>query len=442
VNASVLIDLGDDWSVAEDVPSRRRRPRSRLLVAGIGLLALLLPTAAAPPQPVFVQLTTISVQGPVTVESGPAAVFVGEQASGVAATVSRYSISTGRRMWSAPVAEAPESLRYVDSAHALAVSTFEPVPNSSRLTVLDADTGRQLWSSAGYLLWPWPPDGRVERDAPAVLLVGDSSEPRQLRLVEMRTGRALWSRPIATGSEVQLADWAATGQPDILVIAPDGTATLLAHDTGAVRAASRLGSLTGPGTPDDPTGQTSLSVVGGQLIVQLRDDSATTLVDYDLPSLTERWRRTGAYFGFPNDCGPVLCVGELNRMIGLDPRDGTVRWAVRQWQGAGLISGDRLLGYRIGEGQHSGVLDARTGRLLLELDDWSPVATLAESPLVTRPDPTDYRYTWFARLDAGPAAIHPIARLAGLGVQGCHPGDGLLLCKMLGNILSIWRYPA
>jgi outer membrane protein assembly factor BamB len=442
VNASVLIDLGDDWSVAEDAPSRRRRPSSRALVAGAGLLALLLPVAAAAPEPAFVQLAAITVQGPVTVESGPAAVFVGEQASGGTATVSRYSVSTGRRTWSTPLADPPESLRYVESAQVLAVSTFEPIPDSSRLTVLDGNTGRQLWSSAGYLLWPWPSDARVERDEPAMLLVGDSSEQRQLRLVQLRTGHPLWSRRIDAGAEVQLAGGAGTGRPDVLVIASDGTATVLAHDTGAVRATKRLSSLSGPGGPNDPTGQTSLSVVGTALIVQHRTDSTTTLFDYDLPSLTERWRRSGSYFGFPNDCGIVLCVGELDRLAALDPRDGTVRWTVDQWQGAGLISGDRLLGYRIGEGQHSGVLDARTGRLLLELDNWSPVATLTESPLVTRPDPTDYRYTWFARLDAGRAVIHPIARLSGLGVQGCHPGGGLLLCKMLGSTLSIWRDPA
>ncbi|HEY2669896.1 MAG TPA: PQQ-binding-like beta-propeller repeat protein, partial [Rugosimonospora sp.] len=215
MGTTVLIDLGDDWSVGEDVVRRGYRGRgSRLAVAGaLGVLALLLSVSAAPPSPVFVRLATIPVHGQITVEPGPDAVFVGEQALG-SQYVSRYSISTGRRQWSTTVTDSPENLRYVASAGVLAVSTFEPVPSASRLTVLDGNTGRPLWSTPGYPLWSWPPDPPAERDQLAVLLVGDPAGARQLRMVRMRTGRAVWSRQVPAGSEVQLADWGRTGRPD------------------------------------------------------------------------------------------------------------------------------------------------------------------------------------------------------------------------------------
>ncbi|GIH13793.1 outer membrane protein assembly factor BamB family protein [Rugosimonospora africana] len=439
---TVLIDLGDDWSVGEETVRRRYRGRgSRFTVAGVlGVLVLLLSVSAAVPGPVFVRLATIPVHGQVTIEPGPDAAFVGQQTLG-SQEVSRYSISTGRRLWRTTVSDPPENLRYVAAAGVLAVSTFEPVPSGSRLTVLDGATGRPLWSTPGYPLWSWPPDLPAERDQLAVILVGDPAGDRDLRMVRIRTGQAVWSRPLAAGSEVQLADWARSGRPDVLVIGPDGMATVLARGSGALLGTKQLASLA-PDGPADPTGQTSMNVVGGSLIVQRRDGSSTLLTDYALPGLAERWHRSGEYFGFPDDCGQVLCIAELNRLSGVDPGTGRVRWTAPEWQGASLIGANQLLGYRVGDIQRSGVLDAGTGRLLRDLGDWSPLAAFGTSRLMTEPDSSDYRYTWFARLDPDKAAIYPVARLAEVGLQGCQPDNDLLFCTTLESDLAVWRYPA
>ncbi|GAA5181462.1 hypothetical protein GCM10023322_16210 [Rugosimonospora acidiphila] len=405
------------------------------------MLVLLLSVSAAPPRSAFVRVATISVQGQVTVEPGPRSVFVGEQTLG-GQDVSRYSIATGRRLWRTPVSDTPENLRYIGAAGVVAVSTFEPVPDSARLTVLDVNTGRRLWSTAGYPLWSWPPDAQAQRGQYALLLLGAPAGPRQLRFVQMRTGHVSWSRPIEAGSQVQLADWRRSDAPDILVVGPDGVATVLARATGAVLGRTRLAGMSGPDGANDPTGQTSVSVVGTSVIVQRRAGSVTALTDYTLPGLTRRWQRSGPYFGFPGDCGPVLCVAELDRLVGLDPGSGSIRWSVSDWQGASLIEGDELLGYRIAAGERSGVLDARTGRLLLGLGGWSPLAAFGTARLMAEPDSSDYRYTWFARLDPGGAVLHPMARVTGIGLQGCQPDRDLLFCASMESDVSVWRYAA
>lgn len=411
-----------------------------MMAGALGVLVLLLSVSGAAPRPVFTRLATIAVRGQVTIEPGPDAAFIGQRTPG-GQDVSRYSISTGRRVWRTTLADPPENLRYIAKAGVLAVSTFEPVPSASRLTVLDGVTGRTLWSTPGYPVWSWPPDQPAERDQLAVVLVGDPAGDRELRMVRMRTGRPVWSRRIETGTEVELADRARSGRPDVLVIGPDGVASVLARDTGTVLGTKPLASLV-PGGPTDPTGQTSMNVVGGSLIVQRRDDSHTVLIDYALPGLSERWRRTGEYFGFPDDCGQVLCVAELNRLSGVDPGTGRVLWTAPEWQGASLIGGNQLLGYRVGDSQRSGVLDAGTGRLLRDLGDWSPLAEFGTSRLMTAPDTSDYQYTWFARLDPVDAVIYPFARLAEVGLQGCQPDTGLLFCTTLESDVAVWRYPA
>jgi hypothetical protein len=61
-------------------------------------------------------------------------------------------------------------------------------------------------------------------------------------------GRAIWSRAVAAGGDVQLIYGAAASDPvRVLLTGSDGAVELLAAQTGAVLAAGRLGSLRLPG---------------------------------------------------------------------------------------------------------------------------------------------------------------------------------------------------
>jgi PQQ-like domain len=439
VSATVVIDLGEDWTLADEQPvGQRRRPPSRVLLAAFVLVAVVLLTGgSAAPRPPFVALGSVPTQGTSATEVGDGAVFVGAQTLG-GRTVTRYPLAGGARVWTVTVPGPPEYLRYLPGPRTLMVESYDVEANQARVAMLDAATGRRLWVSSGQMMLEAP-----DTEPGALLFDPDDAGAGVATYTDLRTGRALWSRAVPAGTQLVATDDGTRPDASGYVLAQaDGTVTLLAGRTGAVLVTGQVGRLA-PDNPAefDPDRQSIVNVVGDRLMV-LRQMGAlkATLDSYTLPSLSHQWTLSGALSGFPSGCGPVLCLAESNELVGLEPATGTTRWHTPGWAWAEDLGNGRLLGYRPGNGQQVGVLDAATGRLLLDLGDWTPVQGTGMPELLTAPDRGNYRYTWFAALDPDTPGVRVLTRLTGVGTSGCDPHGDLLVCRTLDARLQVWRY--
>ncbi len=436
MSATVVIDLGDDWSVAENEPADRRRPPARgLLVALVLAAVLLLAGGSAEPRPAFVELTDIPAEVTTAVDVGDGAIFIGVQKLGER-TVARYPLRGGGAVWHTTVANAPESVEYLDGPKVVMVQSYDNENNQIRFTVLDAGTGQRLWSSTGDLA----AQRLVSGQAGAVLVNQDENGAGTLRYTELRTGRTVWTRPFPA-----LTQLVPTDSAGLVLGEADGTITLLAWDTGATLSTTRVGPLVAATDGYDREHNVIVSAVGDQLLIMRQMGLLqATISSYALPGLTERWSHTDRMSGYPSECGPVLCLQAFDGdLIALDPLTGNLLWRAVGWQSAWSAGDGRLLGSRQGVQESYGILDAATGRLVRDLGDWSPLTGLGTYLLMTKPDPGNYRYTWLGAVDMDRAVVRPLVRLEGLGTQGCgtyHDVDDILVCRTLDGKLKVWRY--
>jgi outer membrane protein assembly factor BamB len=438
--SAVLIDLGEDWSVAEEPLVRRRPGAARWPLAALLVVVVLLAGGSVGARPAFLPLASIAVQGVTATDVGAGGVFVVVQVSG-RRSVTRYTLDGGGRTWETVVPDMPEGLTHLPAAGVLVVWSFDvAVGSPSRFTVLDATSGRQLWGGAGDLVL-----GRSPTDRTALLLVQDGSGSTQVRYTDMRSGRPIWSRTVPAMTQMLATD--AQTPPEaagFVLAAADGTVTLVGRQTGEVLATRQFDRLVPAGAPGfDPENNTLLNVVGGRLVVARQMGTPRAeYSSYDLPGLTRRWSRSDpGISGYPDACGRNVCVtGFGGDVVALDPADGSTLWRAPGWQGATDIGGGRLLASRSGGSQRAGILDAATGRLLRDLGDWAPLFGPTDVDLFTAPDPGNYRYTWFGALDRDRAGVRPLGKLEGLSTQGCQVYDDLLVCRTLDARLRVWRY--
>lgn len=438
MSTTVVIDLGDDWSVAGDPPPRPRRPPARGPLTALLLVAvLLLAGGAAGPQPAFVPLVTIAAQGVSSIDVGGDGLFVGQAILGQR-FVARYALHGGRQTWGVTVPNVPQGLLYLAGADALMVQTFNNENNEDHFTVLDAATGRELWSSTGNLVWA-PSPTAAPSFAQGLLISEDPGGTTQLRYTDMRTGRPIWTRPFPSATRL-VAEQAVGSDSAFVLAAADGTVTLLGRAAGEVLATRQIGRIASdPGT-FDPEYMTTFNGIGNRLVVMRQEGVLANVSTYDLPGLTLRWSLTAPLSGYPSDCGPVLCLSDRNgELVALDLTDGSTRWHSPGWQGASDLGGGRLLAYRATTNAQAGVLDAATGRTLVDLVTWTTMSGSGADVLLTAPD-RDYRYTWFALLDAERGVVRPLGRLADVSTQGCDAHGEILVCRTFDARLRVWRY--
>jgi hypothetical protein len=437
VPATVVIDL-DDWAVAAPEPARRGRPpvRGAPVAVALGAVLLLVVGGSAAPRPAFRQLTDIPSEVTTVNDVGDDAIFIGLQEVG-RRRVARYPLGGGGAVWQTTVDNPPENVVYLPGPDIVMV---ESVPNGdngqTRFTVLDAGTGKHLWSSTGNVFFSSTSDQAMQSGA--MVIDEDQTGAGELRYTAMRTGRTVWSRAVTAGTQVVTTD--ADG---LVLAAADGTLTLFSQRDGVELATARVDPLAVDGqTEYDPQHVVTVTAIGDQLLIMRQQGLFEgTINSYTLPGLAPRWSQTGEMSGFADDCGPVLCLQAYNGgdLAGLDPSTGQIRWRAQGWQTALNIGGGRLVGYRQTT-QSYGILDANTGQLLRDLGNWTPLPGSGNAGLLTAPDRSNYRYTWLGTVDINRAEVLPLVELEGLGTQGCDTHGDVLVCRMLDGRLRAWRY--
>lgn len=438
MSGTAFIDLGESWSVVEERPARSRQPPARRaqLAALLLVVVLLLAGGSAATTSPLTPLATIDVSGISFTEVGGGGVFL-VAGTGTAGFVARYAQDTGAMTWKLAVPDRPDALAYLPAARVV-TAWYYGREGPNRVTVLDAATGARLWELSGGL-YP-PPTADAER---TLTVPGDPNTPTQARYTDLRTGRAIWTRPVPAGAQIVDTD---PGTPASaagwVVSAPDGTLTLLARDTGAVLGSTKVDRLVPADTamvgPEDIA---IVNVIGGRLFVTRRIGTPDgEVASYDLPGLTLRWVHSGLSAGYPSSCGPNLCLwGVTGGTTALDPVTGATRWTNKVWQAADDLGGGRLLAFRDGNAEHGGVLDATTGRLLGDLGNWT-VLLGSDNYLASQPARDDVRSSWIGVVDPGRAVVRPVDMLAGPSTGGCITGGDLLVCRTVDAKVRVWRY--
>ncbi|MPZ25245.1 MAG: PQQ-binding-like beta-propeller repeat protein [Micromonosporaceae bacterium] len=347
-----------------------------------------------------------------------------------------YDLATGARRWSL---ERPDA----DRVGLVAIGGVLVDHRSGFGRGLDPDTGDGLWSGAAQDRAgssSWSIFQAVAGAGVGVVTGHHWSTPDGLAHrfygVDLVTGQVRWEAVPDAAVRVRLV-----GQPPLVVsVATDGWVQLRSLRTGAVRAGRRLPAGTGD----------QLTVAGDRLVLATEGPAGMVLRGYPLGTLADGWERvvppppTGGRWQPVQRCGSMVCVGALDRVV-VDPMTGRVAWTIDAGRRR-LVQpvGDRFLAFDR-RGELSGLLDARTGRLIRSLAGWrAALPGEAAGPgaardrlVLTRPAPGPR--TRVVALDLTSATLADLGELPGRP-ERCQPYDGGLVCQQHDR-LWVWSLP-
>lgn len=441
-----VIELGLDRSVPADRDRLAPPPRWFAVVA-LGL-ALLAGGSAPPAQPLRPLLTLTGSVGQSLALSRDSLYVVGEVAGQPQLTA--YRLPDGRRRWRRSLS------RPVGTVWLQAGVIGVPEPEPDRLSFFDPATGRLLWRldrltelvgiSGGHVLVARPSTGWPDR----------------LDAIDVRSGRLVWTYPLpSAGMGVFLPpgrpdrfgqfDSAARARGDrAVLVAADGTTTVVASQSGLVLATRRLdlaARSTGVELPDGLAwlAGPGLNIVGDQLVLSaVGPDGRSVVGAYDLDSLRERWRVSSPTpVEYATGCGPVLCLLGRGGLTVADLATGTIGWSTTRWVAGGWQAGTLLVSAARPYTEQA-VLDPRTGLRLLNLNGWSAPLVAADvdrgTVLVARQlGGPEYRLEvgW---LDPDGPAIRPLGSLVGAVDTSCRHNAHYLACTTVDLQVRVWRY--
>ena len=444
-DAPVLIDLGEDWSAVEEPDRPRRRPRSwRLPAAAAALAGLLVLGGAERVQPRLRPLASFDASEAAAVAFGPDTAFISDYSFSTTperdlyGIVSAYPLAAAAPRWQTHTPQVPQRLQYLADAGVVLASVVYGPDNLLLTTVLDAATGRQLWSTDEGWVADAPGDGLG-------LLSPDHGGT--IQWIDLRTGRKIWSRPVPPDAQIQVAGRSTPADPErVVLMTPDGTVDVLEERTGALVASGNVGLIDPKdgqlGLPADPSAPT-IDVLGNLMLV-FRHHLAgpVVLTAYDLSHVSPLWTKSGALRGYATPCGPLICLPGDSGVSGVDPGTGKEVWRTTQWTDTGALDAGRFIAFADRPGDQMAILDTGTGQVRTPLGRWEIVSGEPGGPpaLFARSTAADGGLALFAAADPGEDAPTVLGALAGPAFQTCWADAGLLGCRTGAETIGIWRY--
>jgi outer membrane protein assembly factor BamB len=379
-------------------------------------------------------------------------------------TLTSYRLSDGRQGWSVPlpVSDSAASVE-IGTPSTILVNSLDPTSRQDRTAAVDAATGMVLWHSTSYRITP------VVVGRTALLadnLPTATGSGRRYRMVDVRTGRQLWTYDVAGGWTTVLP-----GDPDgtgrhLVVVSPSGAARSVDLATGRQVAAAdvQVGSsgideadhqLAGPLMDRDqalPAGP-SLMLRDDVLLVGYEQDGRSLLAGYRTDRLTPLWTTEVQSLNLRVDeCGALLCLGESGDVRAIRTDNGAVVWSGVDWPGVVGVLGrwvytvsDLAVSYGYWPGP-ARLVDPGTGRTTLNLGSWR---------LVSEPDRVGdlalFEYTeqstgkvWLGAL-SGPGTgphVEPLGTVVDPPSGTCDAGPAHIVCLTAADQVRIWRYRA
>ena len=366
------------------------------------LAALLLVTiGAASPTPAHRPLVTVAgTEGQVAYASllTTSVLYTAERS-----VVRARPLTPGAPRWTMPVITGAGGVTLARSGSVL-IADAGP---ESVCTFLDAATGALLWQS--------DLDKQVEVVGDRVAIWSDYDAT--LRIVALRTGRTLWTRPAAVG--VMAHD--ASGQV-LVTFDYDGRAG--SYDVARGRMLAHDRDLSDGQMPEidadlENDGVGLGAAVAGDRLYLYQSSSVTA---YRVPDLKRLWRtRTGA--NRITACGAAVCARVRQGINLLDPATGAVRRTGAGWRS---VTAD---GVAVADGGQATLVDLTTGRDLRPLGRGEPAGDLQ---LLWDP-----RGMWVTDRRHG----RLIALLPGVDPINCVAVGAHLGCPTAGGTMTVWQIP-
>jgi outer membrane protein assembly factor BamB len=359
---------------------------------------------------------------------GSGAVFAAARNADGSTEIQRRSLDGRGAEWSVPAAGAVEQFTVRPAAQVLLASMA-----GDATTALDMRTGRMLWRHATGYHVVTSDDAAVFIDPP-----DNAGPPQTIEVVELRTGRTVWSRTAESHSEWHI-DGAATptDTPQYVVnVEPGGAVTTFRLADGAVlaRRALRLPASGAIGDNDEDFTQTS--IVGDALFHARSDRRRRSLSAFSIDTLQPRWRTDNAAVGPVTSCGAVVCVNEIGSVTALDPRTSAVRWTAAPWTFATALD-DRLIAFT---GQHSdsaALLDPGTGKVVQRLGTGWPLERSTRYFL--RQDDSSPGRPWVVDMGTGRQAARVLGRVEDSTSMSCDADGPYLACMSPIGTVTAWR---
>jgi outer membrane protein assembly factor BamB len=306
--------------------------------------------------------------------------------------------------------------------------------SAPKVTFLDTASGRQLWE-----LNTTDTAGVAGMAAGAVLIRSDlNATTSRLRLVDARTGREIWSRTVGPIAVLGPVDMFAAAPTRIVAVAVSGEVTVLRWTDGALLGRGSLDTQLPVRANFDTTVSDffGVSAVGDRIYVSRRDHGRASMTAFsDLP-VTRLWSAAGGPAGYVSDCAAVLCVADTRSVAGIDPATGAVRWTAPEIGSADRLDATRLLGYDQEENPNAAILDARTGRVVRRLGQ-----TFRVAGLLVRLDGVVPGRSWVSVVDPADGTPHTVGSLTVGAPYGCAARSAYLACPTINGPTGVWQLP-
>ncbi|BCJ69972.1 PQQ-binding-like beta-propeller repeat protein [Polymorphospora rubra] len=432
MSTPVTIELGPQGQ--DRRPDRARLPVGRYARLAAGALAVLMIAAAggsAPPARSPLVEVAIRPTSPFHLHTLAGDILYSVRMDPSPAVVTAYDLVDGAELWTTPLTGAVLDDSGGVVMEGVRVAGDRVLVSRGLSTVaLDTASGRVLWTArhrvdggghgTGYsteeVVLPGPGDPTVD---------GEQGEPvgqlgRVVRGIDLDTGAELWrSAPIRSYQPLDR-----TTGPLLLVVTVAGVIEVWDGHTGAVRA--RLVDGVRPAA--------MVPMTDGELVYIGAD---TTLTAYDVDTLTRRWRVPApARDGVGVPCGAQVCFVKDRRTWFLDAATGAAVGGPVSGGPPAVHAGHVVL---YGNGGQGRVVDPHTGRILVDLTEWSmPVGSeFGTRPVLGRA--TDEPRSWFAVLDPVVAAVRVLGSVP-YRPADCWASDTYITCQTGQEELRVWRY--
>jgi len=367
-------------------------------------------------------------------------------------TTTAWSLHPVRKLWTLSTPLAVDSAGSViqDGASLSAAGRYVLLHASDGTRVIDSRSGRIRWTSRSPLAsdnggvgiiqqTEFPPGTEYDQSSgdPGPLYWSEDGVPHTqppdhtvLRGLDLGTGRVRWTVSERGSVYVVPALGDATG---FVVIAADRL-SWLATDTGAVLREQPLPRFAGSDISyPEPMGEVLI------LRHNVSDTGAGTATAFGMDTLEQRWQVTEpAQDGGSGSCLGLPCEQDGDRLAVLDPATGVPLWYASR-QVTVLSHGHDALELRGTSKTPVRVLDARTGRVKVDLSGWQTVTDASDrAPIVVYRAQAPTGRAGFGVLAPGASRVQLLG-LSSQRVEQCASDEKYVACRT-GNGVEVWSF--
>ncbi|BCY14328.1 PQQ-binding-like beta-propeller repeat protein [Actinoplanes sp. L3-i22] len=424
----VVIDLG----LGRGVPETYERPRGHTVpqwFAPVVLAVLLLlssSASAAPLKPPFTALLRVPL-GPADPYLVTAAGRLLTQTNGL---ITAYDLGTGTLRWQAGQSTPVYRLRTGEGL--VLMQPWTTAGAADGTSAISVTTGAKIWDNPRSVITFAGSDQLLAVTGTRSLSGSNRRVQGLIEVLDPATGEARWQVRVPSTAVVLGVPGPAGSGARMLMVRDDRTARLYdLADGRQMNVRSLPAANYGPENP---------SVADGTVLLRHPGPSGMEVSAYDPATLRELWTKPAEGTFEVRSCGLLACFLGQDGVRAVEPATGDTRWVRAGWQSV-TERGDTLLAYPDTDiSRPVGLVDSRTGRMLVDLAGWLPMAGANGSGelLVTREVPAGAR-TMVAVADRAAGRLRPIALLPA-GTGDCEAAPGRLVCRANSGELVVWAY--